>query len=302
MAKQQDMDKRQVLCVVGNRHVVFGPLPGMNQRVMFNPESDTPILPRIADDSDLSTERLIQTLQVYGMKRVELAESEQSMSDLSLVDAEGAQIFIEVKVRAHNPKSRDLNAGYEQIRLGQAEGQNVEVWHFNTERLDLVIQAFDKNLPVSCELPPSNVWEISESGIFRRDHVVAEVSAWEASVKQLYADVTSWYGDKSNVKFDSSRSVTMSEELMQKYAVSDRELPILDIIFGDQVLASLVPRGLWLIGAWGRIDVITEKETRMLVRLRTEGGTFKWHVVSLENRRVTEPLSKDLMRCVLEAI
>lgn len=301
MTKQQDLDRRQILSVIGNRYVVFGPSPGLEQPVMFDPDRDAPLLPRIADESDFFAERLIQSLRVYGMERVVVLEPGSSEADLVLADHEGAPIFIDVKVRAHSPKSRDLNAGYEQIRLGRDEGKNIEVWHFNTERLNLSIQAYDKNIPIHCELPPTDVWEKTDSGLYRRDNVVAEVSRWDQSVKQLYRDVVEWCSDISDVKFESSRTVTMSEELMQKFAVSDRELPILDVVSGDQVLASFVPRGLWLIGAWGRIDVITQKQTRMLVMMRVDDVGLEWRIVSPDNRRQTEPLTKELMRCLLEA-
>ncbi|WP_336601903.1 hypothetical protein [Paraburkholderia bengalensis] len=303
MTKQRDLDGRQVLSVIGNRYVVFGPVPGLDQPAMFDPDRDASVLPRVADESDFAPERLIQSLRVYGMKRVSTPESESSAAeaDLVLADHEGAPIFIDVKVRAHSPKSRDLNAGYDQVRLGRDEGRNVEVWHFNTERLNLLIQAYDGGMPVHCELPPVDVWEKTESSLFRRDQVVAEVARWEKDVKQLYTDVSSWYGDIPDVKFELSRTVTMSEELMQKFAVSDRELPILDVVAGGQVLASFVPRGLWLIGAWGRIDVITQTQTRTLIMTRVENGGLEWCIVSPENRRETQPLTSELMRRLLEA-
>ena len=302
MTKQQDLNRRQILSAIGNRYVVFGPLPGLEKPAMFNPDSvDAPILPRIADESDFLAERLVQSLRVYGMERLGVLEHGILQSDLVLTDHEREQIFIDVKVRAHSPKLRDLNAGYESIRLGRDEGKNVEIWHFNSERLNLLIQAYDRNVPINCELPPVDVWEKTDSSLFRRDMVIAEVSRWVESVEELYKDVIDWCSDVPDVKFESSRTVTMSEELMQKFAVNDRELPILDVVMGDQVLASLVPRGLWLVGAWGRIDVITQKQTQMLIMMRVEDGGLEWRIVSPDNRRQTEPLTKELMRCLLEA-
>lgn len=300
MTKQRDLDGRQVLSVIGNRYVVFGPVPGLDQPVMFDPDRDASVLLRVADENDFAPERLIQSLRVYGMERVEAPGPDSSAADLVLTDHEGAPIFIDIKIRAHSPKMRDLNAGYEQIRLGREEGRNVEVWHFNTERLNLSIQAYDEDMPIHCELPPVDVWEKTESSLFRRDRVVAEVARWEKDVERLYIDVRRWYGEIPGVKFELSRTVTMSEELMQKFAVSDRELPILDVVVGGQVLASFVPRGLWLIGAWGRIDIITQTQTRMLIMMQVENRGLEWRVVALDNRRETEPLTKELMRRLLE--
>lgn len=301
MKKQKDLSKRQVLSVIGNRYVVFGPVPGFAQDIMFDPENDASVLPRVADETDFSPERLIQSLRVYGMECSQVAGKNNALADLIIADDMGRTIFVEVKVRAHKPKSRDLNSGYDKIRMGRAEGREVEVWHFNTERLNLSIQAFDNDLPVHCELPPVDVWEKTEDGIFRRERVVSEVARWERSINKIYEDVAGWCSEINDLKAERSRTVIMSEELMQKFAVSDRELPILDVLKGGEVLASFVPRGLWLIGAWGRIDVITSTQTRMLVMLRDDNGCLEWRIVSPENRRETQPLTKEMILSLLEA-
>jgi hypothetical protein len=300
MKKQQELESRQVLAVIGNRYVIFGPMLGLEQPVMFNPDTDVLVLPRVPDESEFAPERLIQSLRVYGMERLAVPDSDISEEDIVLADREAKPIFIDVKVRAHNPKLRDLNAGYERIRVGQEEGKNVEVWHFNTERLNLSIQAYDGAMPMHCELPPVDVWEKTDSGIYRRSQVVSEVSRWEGSVKQLYAEIATWLRDMPGAKFETSRTVTMSEELMQKFAVSDRELPVLDVVLGDQVLASFVPRGLWLIGAWGRIDVITPTQTQMLIMKPLVNGDLAWHIVSSGNGREIRPLTKELLRSLVE--
>ena len=300
MKKQKDLSKRQVLSVIGNRYVVFGPVPGIAQDVMFDPEIDASVLPRVADETDFSPERLIQSLRVFGMDCSQVMGKNNALADLIIADDMGRQIFVEVKIRAHKPKLRDLNSGYDKIRMGRAEGQEVEVWHFNTERLTLSIQAFDNDLPLHCELPPVDVWEKTEDGIFRREKVVSEVARWERSINEIYEDVASWCSEVNDLKTERSRTVIMSEELMQKFAVSDRELPILDVLKGGEVLASFVPRGLWLIGAWGRIDVITSTQTRMLVMLRDDNGCLEWRIVSPGNRRETQPLTKEMILSLLE--
>ena len=75
----------------------------------------------------------------------------------------------------------------------------------------------------------------------------------------------------------------MSEEMMQQFAVPDRDIPVLDILDVDQVIASFVPRGLWMIGSWGRIDIITRDRTRVLVALGGM-GSLEWRLVSPEDR------------------
>ena len=79
---------------------------------------------------------------------------------------------------------------------------------------------------------------------------------------------------------------------MQKFAVTGRDIPVLDVIEADQVIASFVPRGLWLIGSWGRIDIITRDRIRVLVAL---GGpkNLEWRLVSPDDRQQTRPFGKN---------
>jgi hypothetical protein len=76
--------------------------------------------------------------------------------------------------------------------------------------------------------------------------------------------------------------------------VSDREIPLLDVLAADQVILSFVPRGLWWIGSRGRIDVITRARTHRLLALGGEGA-LAWRLVSLENRHQTQPFDKNAL-------
>jgi hypothetical protein len=98
-------------------------------------------------------------------------------------------------------------------------------------------------------------------------------------------------GWPTGLRCEQSRSITMSEELMQKFAVTDRDLPVLDVLDADQVIASFVPRGLWLIGSWGRVDVITRNRTHLL-HLLVDAGRPDRRLVSLEDRRRMVPFDK----------
>jgi hypothetical protein len=112
---------------------------------------------------------------------------------------------------------------------------------------------------------------------------VDEVNDWVGRIAALYESIRSELEDcRPTFRFEQHRTIIMSEEPMQRFAVPDRELPILDVLDEDQVIASFVPNGLWLIGSWGRIDVITRSRTRVLLAL---GGpdNLEWQLVSPEN-------------------
>lgn len=293
MANINELTQRQVLVNLGNRYVVFGPTPGLPHKLQFDADRDSELLPRVADESEIAAERVVQTLRVHNMTRSATHDKNDPDADVVLTDSEGRRVFVEVKVRDHDPKTKDLTSAFERIRAAEATGKNLEIWHLNIERLNLVVQAYAKSMPQSYELPPADVWEKTQEGVFRRDQVVHAVDDWERRVDALYGQIQNWLGDRPDIHFDRSRTVTMSEDLMQKFAVSEKQLPVLDVLSNDQVAASFVPRGLWLIGAWGRIDVITQSQTRILVATKDNSGAYEWCLVSTENRLKTSPLTKN---------
>jgi hypothetical protein len=61
-----DPANRQVLINLGNRFVVFGSEGGLPESLRFNP-ADSPILLRVADESEGVEARLVEALQVFGM-------------------------------------------------------------------------------------------------------------------------------------------------------------------------------------------------------------------------------------------
>jgi hypothetical protein len=215
-------------------------------------------------------------------------------ADVELVDDNGHRILIDIKVRERDPKQRDFQQGHQRLTDAASIGQTLEVWYLNIERLKLVVMHLDQSQLRIDELTPLDVWEKTAEGVFNRAKVVQEVEDWIRRVEALYDGVRIWLADRPGLRFEQSRTVTMSEEMMQQFAVTDREIPVLDILDTDQVIASFVPRGLWLIGSWGRIDVITRDRSHILVALRSE-GILEWRIVSPESRRRTEPFDKNAL-------
>ena len=294
-----DQPPRQVLVNIGNRYVVFGDTVTLPQRPYFDPDKVSELLPRVADESEFARDRIIQTLRVSGMETAPTPTSE-SDGDVVLLDKDGKRTIVEIKTRSSDPKPRDYTQAFELIRSHKSEP--FEVWFFLIERLKLLILRMVNGLPDTKEMPPLDVWEKTESGIFDRSHVISEVEIWADRVNALFRTIEEWLDDHESLRFDRTRTVTMSEELMQKFAVTDRDLPILDVLRGDEVVASFVPRGLWLIGAWGRVDVITKNSTSAIIGIRSnpmDDSTFHWCLSLLDRRRELKPFTQEALLAIV---
>jgi hypothetical protein len=290
--------EREVLVNLGNRYVVFGSEAGLPKPLHFGPDSDLEVLPKVAMEIDVAEERIARTLQVHGMKRA--APGGVSEADVELLDEDGNQLFVEIKVRERDPKVRDKEQAHQRLtEFESTPGRRLEIWYFNIERTRLVIMYLDRFChPDLATLVPRNVWEKTPDAVpFEQRRVEAEVEDWVDRVGALYDEVQTWLADRADLRFERSRSVILSEELMQRFAVDDRDIPVLDILDADQVVASFVPRGLWLVGSRGRIDVITRDRTVALVALG-EAGTLEWRLVDPEDRKRI-PFDKDALRAIL---
>ena len=96
-----------------------------------------------------------------------------------------------------------------------------------------------------------------------------------------------------------SFDVNRSKWRLLSVIVGSKSDRLLDILVDDQVIASFVPRGLWLIGSWGRIDVITPRQTRIIVATKDENQAYGWQIVSQESRLQTQALTKSALLSLL---
>ena len=289
-----DPAKRQVLISLGNRFVVFGPDSGLPEPLRFD-QANSPILPRVADEREVAETRILETLQVSGMTRATPGQ-DVAIEDASieLVDPAGNRLLIEITVRETDPKPRDLKAGTERLNQAKAEGQSLEVWFFNIERLKLTTMRLEESNIRVDYLLPLNVWAKTPEGILERQRIVEDVDDWLGRVESLYSDVREWLGDNKDLQFEQTRTVIMSEGMMQEFAVGDREISLLDVLLGDEVVASFVPRGLWFAGSRGRIDVITKDGTWMLLAVESLEN-FEWKLVSSDDRGRLQSFDKSTL-------
>ena len=285
--------QRQVLVNLGNRWAVLGSNVTLPRTIRFTPADAEP-LKRVADESEEAERRILQTIRVTDARVVRHVEDNQP--DIELIDEHGARTFVEIKVREHEPNRRDIEAIFQTLRDQQElQDHAFEIWTFNIQRLKLHIYS-KRGLTVDhWEFFPLNVWEYGSDGkVFDRSYVMERVEEWAHRVEALYAEIAKWTSHINGIWPVQNRTVEMSEELMQKFAVPDRELPVLDIVRDKEPVISFIPRGLWIIGANGRIDIITRTETRALIDVGKAGRT-DWRLVDTSDRRQTRAFDETVL-------
>lgn len=290
-------DDRQVLAAIGNRYVVFGSESRLRGAATLGPADVKTRLPRVGYDHQNSESRLIQSLVVEGSE-VRLA-GERDFGDVELIDAAGRTTLVEIKVGDRD--FAGLNLGQAWKDLGQGDDHR-EIWGFNTERLTLGIVWSGKRFGTGfSELRALDVWEYDEHGsVFDRSKVVAEVDDWSRRVSALYDEVEAWAREEGFTAL-RDRAIPMSEELMQRFAVPDRDMPILDLMEGETPVLTMKPDGLWLIGFNGLIDVITPHGTVWLAGIPQTPNPPAWMLVEPRDRS-RRAWGRDAFRAVLERV
>lgn len=289
MTSTKELAERQLLLNLGNRWAILGDPHSPPRVATFSPTDGRP-LSRVSDESEVAERRIIETLKV-STADVEKTPSANE-SDLVLKFPDGKRVFVEIKVREHEPRRKDLEAIFHQLRSAHhAEGATHELWVINIENLRLHIYYTDSTEIKHAQFTPLNIWEYGEKGeAFERKRVADKVDQWVARIADLYQQVAEWVSPIGGVRSSQDRKIEMSEELMRKYAVPARELPILDVFRGDEPVVSFVPRGLWIIGASGRIDIIVPSGTQILVNVGEEA--VDWQLVSSKDRRKMQPFTR----------
>jgi hypothetical protein len=128
------------------------------------------------------------------------------------------------------------------------------------------------------------------------EYVRRRVDDWERRVEGLY-DLLEWWLPQAYTT-SRARTVLMNEELMQQHGISSRPLRILDISTENTVCASIIPRGLWIIGANGRFDIRSERGIFIIIDRSQAFETPSWYIAALEDRRF-EPLTQNIFQAIL---
>ena len=89
-----------------------------------------------------------------------------------------------------------------------------------------------------------------------RAHVERRIDDWRERIASLFSGVESWLPLGWSAR--EGAEVWMHEDVMRNLGIAERQLPSLDLNKGD-LWARLEPRALWIIGANGRLDLVSSQ-------------------------------------------
>ena len=123
-----------------------------------------------------------------------------------------------------------------------------------------------------------------------KKYVERRVQDWQRRVQTLYGTILSWL--PLGWSGTETGGVPFHEEPMQRFDVGQVVLPVLLLKRGDD-RAKLEPRGLWIIGANGRVDLVHGADHFLLVDRSENFDASDWQVSSLRDRIRQRPFDQE---------
>ncbi|MYG25627.1 MAG: hypothetical protein F4213_06335 [Boseongicola sp. SB0677_bin_26] len=130
------------------------------------------------------------------------------------------------------------------------------------------------------------------------EHIRRRVDDWEDRVSALFDEFGDWLPDGWEAR--AGGRVEMNEEMMRKFGVAPKRMPTLELRNREGQVARLVPRGLWIVGGNGRVDLKRDGHHYLVVDMAESFDTPDWQVAAAEKRCAREAISEDWLRRVLK--
>jgi len=130
---------------------------------------------------------------------------------------------------------------------------------------------------------------MSERPKVDKEYIEQCSDGWIKKIENLYSLIKETLENNNEVQCNTNQSMTMHEGLMIEHQVLPKKVPILDLFVKNQLKATFKPIGLWVVGANGRVDILTSQGAYILVDVGEDEITPCWEVFPPKNRKNSVP-------------
>ncbi len=129
------------------------------------------------------------------------------------------------------------------------------------------------------------------------EHIRRRVDDWERRLGGLFAAVGGWLPD--GWEAHQGTPVVMEEPLMRKFGVTAKPMPTLELQDSAGHVVKLVPRGLWIIGSNGRVDLKQNGRRYLIVDMAKNFEAPDWQAAPAEGWCAREAVNEDWLKRIL---
>lgn len=120
-----------------------------------------------------------------------------------------------------------------------------------------------------------------------KQQVEKRIRDWKKRVAELYSIIKVWLSD-TEYTLKAGPKLRMYEEQMSKFDVPATNIETADIYKNKNFILTIKPKGLWVIGANGRIDILSTKGNYMLVDFAEKFEPPKWKLFNGDKKNGAE--------------
>jgi len=143
----------------------------------------------------------------------------------------------------------------------------------------------------------ADVLEELTADALTRSQVEKRVEDWAQRIAGLYGQIDSWLPSGWSSK--RTWRMRMLEEPMREVDLPAYELPVLELLADGVPAAVIEPRGLWIIGANGRLDLRRGTDHHLILDRAANFEEPDWILVPLSDRQRGVPLDRATLSSVL---
>lgn len=120
--------------------------------------------------------------------------------------------------------------------------------------------------------------------IVESSHIQKRVDDWKKRVDDLYGSINNWILQKSNYSCRFGQHTAMFEDLMKTFEIPKQNINTLDVLLNQKIILAFKPKGLWIIGANGRIDIISAKGSYTIVDIAEPFQAPQWQIYTADRK------------------
>lgn len=116
------------------------------------------------------------------------------------------------------------------------------------------------------------------------EYINRRVEDWLQRLGVLFKDIKDWAA-ANGWSVQDETPIPMNEELMQRFGVAAQPQPTLSIRAPKGAAIWIKPKGLWVIGANGRVDIYSQKGAFTLVDTADNFQSPEWVLYRVGERK-----------------
>lgn len=124
---------------------------------------------------------------------------------------------------------------------------------------------------------------ISEEVNVDKLQVENRVRDWKKRISDLYAAIKGWT-KQTEYSIKTGGKLTMYEELMAQFNVQPVKIETADVYKDEKIILTIKPKGLWIIGANGGIDILSTHGSYTLIDTAEQFKAPKWKLYNGDKR------------------